>query len=82
MLVVIDKIKTDNMYRLLLNWIAKYECSVMLVNNEDRYFIEHSDVVISYSDLKDKVAINIERTKFETTYLKIKKINMPLYFSI
>jgi len=79
-LVVIDKIKTNNMYKLLQGCINKYQCGIMVVNNEDSYFLEHSDVVISYSDLlDDKVAINIEKTKIESDYLKFKKINMPLH---
>jgi len=81
-LVVIDKIRTDNMYKLLQSWINKYECGIMVVNNEDSYFIEYSDVVVSYSDLSDnKVVINIVKTKFESSYLKFKKISMPLYLS-
>jgi hypothetical protein len=70
------------MYKLLQSWINKYECGIMVVNNEDSYFLEHSDVVISYSDLSDnEVAINIERTKLESDYLKKKNINMPLCLS-
>jgi len=81
-LLVIDKIKTDNTHKLLQSWINKYECGIMVVSNEDGYFIEHSDVVISYSNLLDnKVAINIERTKFEREYLETKKISMPLCLS-
>jgi hypothetical protein len=81
-LVVIDKIKTNSMYRLLQSWINKYECGVMVVSNEDSYFIDQADVVISYSELSDnKVAINIEKTKFESDYLKTKKISIPLYLS-
>jgi hypothetical protein len=81
-LIVVDKIKTNNMYKLLQSWINKYECGIMVVNNEDSYFIEQSDVVITYSDLSDnKVAINIEKTKFESDYLKRKNISMPLYLS-
>jgi len=81
-LVVIDKIQTINSYRLLQNWINKYECGIMIVDNEDSTIANIADVVLSYRDLgENKVELNIEKTKFDLEYLKFKKIKIPLYLS-
>jgi len=81
-LVVLDKIQISNTYRLLQNWINKYNCGLMIVSEQESILTEYADVVLSYRDLgESKVELNIEETKFDLEYLKFKKIKMSLYLS-